>query len=181
MHASYIDPVSSVASRTVTLGLYLHLREAVKSTDSIREAPSASMAPQITAAFFALILGFMFLIPFVHIAFEGAEQPRLLIHLFRTDFGINIFALLVLLAPIAGIIVAMTMRGLWAIASAVVAAVGVIMVPLAIFTLQAESGSAPNVMAHVSPAVGTFLFPVGLGILCVTSALRALGARRARH
>lgn len=157
---------------------FLHGEDAVNRSDSDRVAPSASMAPQITAAFFALVLGLMLLLPFVRLSLEGADNGELLIHLAKTDFGINVFALILLLSPLAGIIVAMTMRGAWAIASAIVAAIGVIMVPLAIFTLQAEASSAPRTMAHVSPGVGTFAFPIALGIIAVVSALRALRERR---
>lgn len=82
----------------------------MSSADSGRAAPSAIMPPQVTAAGFAVILGFMLLFPFLRISFGGAEQPRLLIHLFKTDFGFNIFAVLLLLTPLAGIIIAMMAR-----------------------------------------------------------------------
>lgn len=153
----------------------------MSSADSGRAAPSAIMPPQVTAAGFAVILGFMLLFPFLRISFGGAEQPRLLIHLFKTDFGFNIFAVLLLLTPLAGIIIAMMARSTWYITVAITAAIGVILVPLTIFTLQLQSRSTPNIMAHVAPAWGTFVFPTGLGIIAVVSALTALRARQARR
>ncbi len=145
-----------------------------------REEPSASMAPQVTAAFFALLLGFMLLIPFIHVSFQGATQPRLLLHVIRTDLGFNPFALLLLLTPLAGIIVCMAMRGVWALAATAIAIFGVIMVLLTIFTAQVHDVGVPHIRGHVGPGIGTFLFPVMLGILAVTSALHFLRARRDR-
>lgn len=144
---------------------------------SDRGAPSASMAPQITAAFFALTLALMLLFPMVRLSFEGSSQSRLLIHMLRTDFGINIFAWILLLVPVVGIIVGMMARPFWDIASATLALIGVVMVPLSLLALGHETSSAAGV-AHVAPGIGVLIFPVILGLLALSTGFAAFRSRR---
>jgi hypothetical protein len=136
------------------------------------------MTPQVAATTFAVILAFMLLFPFVNLSFEGAEQSTLLIFLLKTDFGLNIFALILLLSPIVGLFAAMTMRKSWAIITTVTAGIGAIMVPLAVLMLRHETNEAPNVMPHVAPTVGTIVFALGLGILAITAGIAAFRERR---
>lgn len=130
-----------------------------------------AMSPEIAAIFFALIFAFMLLFPFVHVSYEGSVQGRRLIQLIDTEFGINIFALLLFLLPVAGIILSMTARRAWDFAATVVAVLALIMVPLTIFTMQHWIGRVPGIIGQVRPGIGTFVFPLFLGILAILTGI----------
>lgn len=128
--------------------------------------------PQVAAVFFAFTIAMMLLLPFVHLTFEGEQQGRSLIFLFHTDFGLNVFAIVLLLVPIAGLILTFVAPAHWALEVAVISAIGVICVPLSILLLRREAGN-PDISAHVAPGIGTYVFLVLLAVVTVAAAIEA--------
>ena len=100
-----------------------------------------AMTPPVAGTVFAVTLAFMLLFPFVQLTLDGAGEPETLLFLTRTDFGLNIFALVLLLMPIAGVAVSLFVRERQALMlDALFAAVGVVMVPLVMLTLGHHTG-----------------------------------------
>jgi hypothetical protein len=138
-----------------------------------------AMTAPVAATVFAVTLAFMLLFPFVRMSLDGATEPGLLLFLTRTDFGLNIFALVLLLVPVIGIAASMLLRESRALlAAAVVAAIGVIMVPLAILTLSHAAGGNVELASHVMPGFGMVAVLIMLGVLAISSGIAAFQARR---
>ncbi len=135
--------------------------------------PSDSGAPQVVAAGFALLGIFMLILPLARISFEGSLEPRALIFLLKTDAGFNIFALLLLLAPIVGIAEAMLARSTWRLASASVALIAAILVPLALFALSRGTHRIANGMLSISPGPGWYVLFLGYLIIAVSTGIVA--------
>jgi hypothetical protein len=140
--------------------------------------PSDNGAPQVVAVGFAAMVFFMLLLPVARVSFEGSMDSRLLVEILKTGAGLNVFALLLILAPVAGIAVAMLARSAWRIASALVAVVAFIMVPLALVTLSRGMYGTSAGLASVSPGVGSYVLLLGYCILAMVTSTAAL---RARH
>ena len=138
-----------------------------------------AMTAPVAGTVFAVTLAFMLLFPFVRMSLDGAVEPELLLFLTSTDFGLNIFALVLLLVPIAGIAASLVLRdGRALLADAVLAAVGVIMVPLVVLTLSHAAGGNAALASHVMPGFGMVLVLIMLGVLALSSGLAAFQARR---
>ncbi len=138
-----------------------------------------AMTPPVAGAIFAVTLAFMLLFPFVRLTLGGSSEPATLLFLTKTDFGIDPFALVLLLMPVAGVAASLALRDHVALlADAVIAVVGLIMVPLVALTLGHAAGSNALLVSHVAPGIGMILVVIMLLILAVTSGVAALQTRR---
>ncbi len=144
-------------------------------------APSTSGARQTVAASFAALIFFMLLLPLVHVSIGGATNSRLLIQMIRTDGSFNVFALLLLLVPLAGLAAEMLAPRKWRGAGVIMAIVGIVLIPLAIYTtsrtLQGELGN----MASISPGLGAYVLVLGYIILAIVTGTAAVRERRHHH
>ena len=146
--------------------------------DRLRRSAHPALVPQVAAVFFVFTIAMMLLLPFIRLSFNGAEQGQPLIFLFRTDFGLNIFAILLVLAPIVGLIVSLAAPRRWAIEVFVIAAIGLICVPASIFVLSRAMGGTPNIGAHVLPAAGMYVLLVTLAVVLIDAGLEIWHERR---
>ncbi|MEO9250990.1 MAG: hypothetical protein ABI322_08210 [Gemmatimonadaceae bacterium] len=137
------------------------------------------MTPQVAGAVFAVTLAFMLLFPFVRLSLDGAGEPATLLFLTKTDFGLNIFALVLLLVPVAGIVASLALRENMALlADAVIAAIGVVMIPLTILTLGHAAGGNTLLASHVSVGMAVIPVSIMLCVLALSSGLAAFQAGR---
>lgn len=138
-----------------------------------------AMTPPVAGTVFAVTLAFMLLFPFVQLTLDGAGEPETLLFLTRTDFGLNIFALVLLLMPIAGVAVSLFVRERQALMlDALFAAVGVVMVPLVMLTLGHHAGRNAALESHVSPGVGVIFVTIMLLVLAISSGIAVFQNRR---
>jgi len=129
--------------------------------------PSATHgAPEVTAAVFLGLFAFLLLFPLAGYSLEGMGSAKVALSMLRTDFGFNIFALVLLLTPLLGILIAMLHPPIWRVATTVLAVLGAVMVPLAIFWFGRGLGHAA-VPAHVFPEAGTYLVLPGFVLLAL--------------
>lgn len=155
------------------------MEEVVEYAVTDRPRRFRAMSAPVAATAFAVTLAFMLLFPFVRISLEGSGEPATLLFLTKTDFGLNVFALILLLMPVAGIAVSLTLRNATAlIADAVFAVIGIIMIPLVILTLGHAAGGNASLASHVSPGVGMIIVSIMLIVIAVTSGIAALQVRR---
>ncbi|HEY8310163.1 MAG TPA: hypothetical protein VIG47_06380 [Gemmatimonadaceae bacterium] len=137
------------------------------------------MSAPVAATVFAVTLAFMLLFPFVRISLEGSGEPATLLFLTKTDFGLNIFALILLLMPVAGIAASLSLRENTALlADAAFAVIGVIMIPLVIFTVGHAAGGNALLSSHVAPGVGMIIVAVMMIVLAVSSCIAVFQTRR---
>ena len=128
---------------------------------------------------FAVTLAFMLLFPFVQLTLDGAGEPETVLFLTKTDFGLNIFALILLLMPVAGIAASLALReNLALLADAVFAVIGLIMIPLAMLTVGHDAGANASLASHVAPGMGMILVTIMLCVIAVSSGIAAFQVRR---
>ena len=138
-----------------------------------------AMTAPVAGTVFAVTLAFMLIFPFVRMSLDGAVEPEMLLFLTNTDFGLNIFALVLLLVPVAGIAASLMLRESRALlADAVLALVGVVMIPLVILALSRSAGGNASLASHVMPGFGMVLVLIMLGVLAISSGVAAFQARR---
>jgi hypothetical protein len=155
------------------------MEEVVEYAATDRPRRFRAMSAPVAATAFAVTLAFMLLFPFVRISLEGSGEPATLLFLTKTDFGLNIFALVLLLMPIAGIAASLVLRESAALlADAAFAVIGVIMIPLVILTLGHAAGGNASLASHVAPGVGLIIVSVMLLIIAITCGIAAMQARR---
>jgi len=136
------------------------------------------MTPPVAGAVFAVTLAFMLLFPFVRLSLDGYGEPETLLFLTRTDFGLNLFAFVLLLMPVIGIAASLVLHGTTALlADAVLAAIGVVMIPLTTMKLADAVGSNASLASHVSPGTGMIVVLVMLLVLAVSSGFAAFQSR----
>ena len=146
---------------------------------SSRPAHFRAMVPQVAGAVFAVTLAFMLLFPFVQLTLDGAGEPETVLFLTKTDFGLNIFALILLLMPVAGIAASLALReNLALLADAVFAVIGLIMIPLAMLTVGHDAGANASLASHVAPGMGMILVTIMLCVIAVSSGIAAFQVRR---
>jgi uncharacterized membrane protein YbhN (UPF0104 family) len=154
------------------------MEEVVEYAASNQPRRFRAMVPQVAGAIFAVTLAFMLLFPFVRLSLEGAGEPETLLFLTKTDFGLNIFALVLLLVPVVGVAVSLALRERQALlADAVLAIIGVIMIPLTIMTIGHEAGSNAALASHVSPGFGVVLVAIMLLVVAVFSGIASFQTR----
>ena len=137
------------------------------------------MSPPVAGAVFAVMLAFMLLFPFVRLTLAGSGEPATLLFLAKTDFGVDVFALVLLLVPVAGVIASMTLREHVAmLADAIIAVIGLIMVPLIVLTLSHGAGDSGLLSSHVAPGMGMILVVIMLLVVAASSGLAAMQTRR---
>jgi hypothetical protein len=134
--------------------------------------------PQVAAACFAVLIPAVLLLPLVRVAYDGEGAGNITLFLLRAGGGFNIFALLLLLIPLVGIGVAMMQRPSWDIAALVIAAIGAIMVPLAILTVSHGVHDRLGNVAAVTPGMGAYALFAGFATLALASGIEAWRARR---
>lgn len=138
-----------------------------------------AMTPPVAGAVFAVTLAFMLLFPFVRLTLAGAGEPETLLFLTKTDFGLNIFALVLLLMPIAGVAVSLFLHGRQALVlDALLAIIGVVMIPLVMLTLGHDVGRNASLTSSVAPGMGMILIAIMLLVVAISSGIAALQARR---
>ena len=137
------------------------------------------MTREVAGTVFAVTLAFMLLFPFVRLYLDGSSEPETVLFLTKTDFGLNIFALVLLLVPVVGVAVSLFLRdGLALMADSVLAIIGIIMIPLAVLTLGHEAGGNAQLASHVSIGVGVIPVTIMLVVIAVTSGIAAFQLRR---
>lgn len=137
-----------------------------------------AMVPPVAGTIFAVTLAFMLLFPFVRLSLEGSGEPETLLFLTKTDFGLNIFALVLFLVPILGVAASLAMRESKAlVADALLALIGVVMVPLVILTAGHDAGRNAALSSHVSVGIGTIAITIMLLVVAVSSGIAALQHR----
>jgi len=141
-------------------------------------ATSTNGAPQVVATGFASLIFFMLVFPFAEISIGGTLEPRILLHLLRTDAGFNLFALALLLAPPLGILVAFGMRSAWRVGTMVVSLLALAAVPLTLITFGHGMRVRSPGLETVSPGVGSYVLILGYCILAIATGITAF---RARH
>ncbi len=138
-----------------------------------------AMVPPVAGTIFAVTLAFMLLFPFVRLSLAGSGEPETLLFLTKTDFGLNIFALVLFLVPIVGVAASLALRESRAlIADAVLALVGIVMVPLVILTVGHDAGRNAALTSHVSIGIGTILVSIMLLVVAISSGIAVLQGRR---
>lgn len=138
-----------------------------------------AMTPQVAGAAFAVTLAFMLLLPFIRLSLDGAGEPVTLLFLTKTDFGLNVFALILLLMPVAGIAASLALReNLALLADALFAAIGVVMIPLAMLTVGHAAGGNALLASQVAPGMGMVLVAIMLCVLTLSSGIAAFQTRR---
>ncbi len=143
-----------------------------------RNGPTHNGAPQAVAAAFVFVFVMMMLLPFAQVSFAGSSHSRPLLFLFRSDVGMNVFALLLILVPIAGVVAEMTMRRAWDVVAAIVAAIGFVLVCLTYLTLKIELGSSLSGITGVAPGGGAYVFGITLLIVAIVTSIVAFRARK---
>jgi hypothetical protein len=138
-----------------------------------------AMVPPVAGTIFAVTLAFMLLFPFARLTLDGAGEPETLLFLTKTDFGLNIFALILFLVPIVGVAVSLTMKARTALlVDALLGLVGVIMIPLTLLTMRHGAGSDSLLGAQVSPGFGMILVCIMLLAVTISSGVATFQARR---
>lgn len=141
---------------------------------SSQPSRSRAMVPQVAATIFAVTLAFMLLFPFVRLSLAGSGEPATLLFMTKTDFGLNIFALILLLVPVAGIAASLALREHTALlVDAVLAVIGVIMIPLSMITISRAAGSNALLAAHVTPGIAMVLVSISLITIAIASGIAA--------
>ncbi|MEO8945962.1 MAG: hypothetical protein ABI338_05640 [Gemmatimonadaceae bacterium] len=136
------------------------------------------MTPEVAGTVFAVALAFMLLFPFVRLTLAGSSEPDTVLFLTKTDFGLNIFALVLILVPVLGVAASLFLRREVAlIVDSVLAIVGVVMIPLAVLTLAHEAAANASLDSHVLPGVGMGAVLILLVVVAVTSGIAAFQAR----
>ncbi|MEO7216892.1 MAG: hypothetical protein ABI026_01745 [Gemmatimonadaceae bacterium] len=136
------------------------------------------MVAPVAGTIFAVTLAFMLLFPFVRLTLEGAGEPETLLFLTKTDFGLNIFALILFLVPIVGIAVSLTMKARTALLiDALLGLIGVIMIPLTLLAMRHNAGSDALLGAQVSPGFGMVLVSIMLIAVTISSGVAAFQTR----
>jgi hypothetical protein len=136
------------------------------------------MTPEVAGTVFAVALAFMLLFPFVRLYLDGSSEPETVLFLTKTDFGLNIFALVLILVPVLGVAASLFLRREVAlIADSILAIVGVIMIPLSMLTLAHETGANVLLASRVLPGVGMGAALILLVVVAVTSGIAAFQAR----
>ena len=154
------------------------MEEVVEYAGSAQPKRFRTMVPQLAAMIFAVTLAFMLLLPFVRLSLLGSAEPETLLFLTKTDFGLNIFALILFLVPIAGIAAGLALREHTALlVHAILAVIGLIMIPLIVFTASRAAGSNPLLAAHVVPGIGTILVAIMLLVIAIGSGIATLQTR----
>jgi len=121
----------------------------------------------------------MLLFPFVRLSLAGSGEPETLLFLTKTDFGLNIFALVLFLVPIVGVAASLALRESQAlIADALLGLVGVVMIPLVILTVGHDAGRNAALSSHVSIGIGTILVSIMLLVVAISSGIAVLQGRR---
>lgn len=137
------------------------------------------MTREVAGTVFAVTLAFMLLFPFVRLYLDGSSEPETVLFLTKTDFGLNIFALVLLLVPVVGVAASLFLRdGLALVIDSVLAIIGIIMIPLTMLTLGHEAGGNAQLASHVSFGVGVIPVTIMLIVIAVTSGIAALQLRR---
>ena len=141
--------------------------------------PFRAMVPPVAGIIFAVTLAFMLLFPFVRLSLDGAGEPETLLFLTKTDFGLNIFALILFLVPIAGVFVSLALKARTALLiDALLGLIGVIMIPLTLTTIGHDAGSNVLLMSHVAPGAGMIFVSVMLVVVTISSGIAAFQTQR---
>jgi predicted Co/Zn/Cd cation transporter (cation efflux family) len=114
----------------------------------------------------------------VRVAYDGQGAGSNTLFLLRPGGGFNVFALVLLLVPLIGIAVEMMQRPFWDIAAIVIALVGALMVPLAIWMVSSAAHGALGNGATVSPAMGAYALFIAYLTLAVATAIESWRLRR---
>ena len=137
-----------------------------------------TMSAPVAGATFAVTLAFMLLLPFVRLTLDGSGEPATLLFLTKTDFGLDPFALVLLLVPVAGVAASLALREHAAlVADAILAIVGVIMIPLVALTLGHGAGANALLSSQVLPGIGMIVVAIMLVVLAGASGIAALRSR----
>jgi thiol:disulfide interchange protein len=129
--------------------------------------------PQVAAACFAILIPVVLLLPLVRVAYDGQGAGSNTLFLLRPGGGFNVFALVLLLVPLIGIAVEMMQRPFWDIAAIVIALVGALMVPLAIWMVSRASHAALGPAVSVRPAMGAYALCIAYLALAVAVAVES--------
>lgn len=136
------------------------------------------MIPQVSAVIFVFTLAMMLLLPFYHVSFNGIEHGEPVIFLFHTDFGLNFFAILLVAVPVVGLILSLMAPRRWALEVLILAAIGLVCIPLSMWLLSHEMSGNANIGAHVGPGMGMYVVLVTLGVILIDSALELWHERK---
>ena len=146
---------------------------------STQTRPFRAMVPPVAGIIFAVTLAFMLLFPFVRLSLDGAGEPETLLFLTKTDFGLNIFALILFIVPIAGVFLSLALKARTALLiDALLGLIGMIMIPLTLITAGHDAGKDALLQSHVSPGVGMIFISVMLIVVTVSSGIAAFQTRR---
>lgn len=129
--------------------------------------------PQVAAACFAILIPVVLLLPLVRVAYDGQGAGSNTLFLLRPGGGFNVFALLLLFIPLIGIAVEMMQRPFWDIAAIVLALIGAVSVPLAIWMVSSASHAALGPAAVVRPAMGAYALFIAYLTLAVTAGVES--------
>ncbi|MEO9046993.1 MAG: hypothetical protein ABI331_06115 [Gemmatimonadaceae bacterium] len=145
---------------------------------STQARPFRAMVPPVAGVIFAVTLAFMLLFPFVRLSLDGAGEPETLLFLTKTDFGLNIFALILFIVPIAGVFASLALKPRAALLiDALLGLIGVIMIPLTLITIGHDAGTNALLMSHVSPGVGMIFVSIMLLVVTISSGIAAFQIR----
>jgi hypothetical protein len=137
-------------------------------------------APQTVAVAFWALLYFMLPFPFAQVALDGATDPRMLITLIKTEGGFNIFAVLLLLAPLVGILWETLASSLWRVGGFIIAAAAAMMVPLTLMTADRQlQRAAAGQNISVTPGIGGYILLLAYSIIAITAGVAAFRHVRA--
>lgn len=155
------------------------MEEVVEYVSSSQPKRFRAMVAPVAGTIFAVTLAFMLLFPFVRLTLEGSGEPETLLFLTKTDFGFNIFALILFLVPIVGVAVSLSMRAHIALLiDALLGLVGVIMIPLTLLAIRHDAGGNALMAAQVSPGFGMILVCIMLLAVTISSGVAAFQTRR---
>lgn len=139
--------------------------------------PSTNGAPQVIAVLFAAMIPFMAFLPIAQITLEGTMSPLFLVNLIKSESGFNIFALLLLIAPVVGIAEGLISRSIWRGASALIAVLALLMMALTFFVLIRQVRAMGDGTGFVSIGVAGYIMLFDYILILLITGIAAFRTR----
>ncbi len=139
--------------------------------------PSTNGAPQVIAVLFVAMIPFMAFLPIAELTLEGTMSPLFLVNLIRMESGFNIFALLLLIAPVVGIAEGLISRSVWRGASALIVVLALLMMALTFFVLIRQVRAMGDGTGFVSLGIAGYIMLVDYVLILLITGVAAFRTR----
>lgn len=128
---------------------------------SAHQDASTNGTPWLNVVMFLAMIPLTLLLPIAEITIEGAQSPRLLINIINTESGLNPFALILLLAPIVGIVESLIAHKTRREASALIAFLAIVFLFLTFSILNSQINRMEQGNGSVSIDMGGYSLIAG--------------------